>query len=81
MQPTDEPNFLGTTNTTWEGKAAYNPRDLFIAYPTKPHTYKMFGRLSDRILLATGEAVWFPLTLDMSKLWTHMCIADQSYWN
>ncbi|PPQ84428.1 hypothetical protein CVT25_011255 [Psilocybe cyanescens] len=55
--PTDEPNYLGATNTTWKGKPAYNPGDLFFPHPTKPHTYKMFGRSADQILLATGESI------------------------
>lgn len=53
----DEPPFLGIINTTWKGNQAYNPGDLFLAHPTKEYTYKMFGRSSDQILLATGETV------------------------
>lgn len=51
-----------------EGKGAYNPGDLFLAHPSKPHTYKMFGRMSDQIMLTTGLVVQFVLWL----LWNHL---------
>lgn len=56
-------NYAPVSNTEWDGRRAYNPGDLFIAHPTKPNTYKVFGRASDQIMLATGEMVKLKLFL------------------
>ncbi|PPQ73076.1 LOW QUALITY PROTEIN: hypothetical protein CVT26_014642 [Gymnopilus dilepis] len=53
----DKTTPLPLTNTTLSGEPACNSGDILMAHPTKPHTYKMFGRSSDQIMLATGEVV------------------------
>ncbi|KDR68933.1 hypothetical protein GALMADRAFT_145949 [Galerina marginata CBS 339.88] len=57
MAPTAVLNYKSISNAVWDGKLAYNPGDLLIAHPTKENTYRMFGRSSDQIMLATGEMI------------------------
>ncbi|KDR72501.1 hypothetical protein GALMADRAFT_142823 [Galerina marginata CBS 339.88] len=74
VAPTDELNYLAISNTTWKGKPAYNPGDLFVSHPIKKYTYKIFGRSSDQIMLATGETI-NPIEIE-SELSNHPLVSS-----
>ncbi len=44
-------------NTTIDGVPAYATGDLLTPHPTKPHFWKIFGRVDDQIMHSTGEKV------------------------
>ncbi|KAJ3836127.1 hypothetical protein EV361DRAFT_211914 [Lentinula raphanica] len=48
---------LSVYNTSYNEVAAYDTGDLFMKHPTKPDHYKVIGRISDQIMLSTGEVI------------------------
>ncbi|KAJ8503284.1 hypothetical protein ONZ45_g10995 [Pleurotus djamor] len=42
-------------NGKYDGMDAYYTGDLFVAHPSKPGYYKIFGRVDDQIMHSTGE--------------------------
>ncbi|KAI8996240.1 acetyl-CoA synthetase-like protein [Trametes punicea] len=50
--PSWSPNVF---NTVVDGRPAYATSDLFEEHPTKPHLYRVYGRVDDQIVLSTGE--------------------------
>ncbi|KAJ3990881.1 hypothetical protein F5050DRAFT_1813316 [Lentinula boryana] len=48
---------LSVCNMTYNGTASYDTGDLFEKHPIKPNYYKVIGRISDHIMLSTGEVI------------------------
>ena len=42
-------------NAFIDGKPAYATSDLLEQHPTKPHLFRVFGRVDDQLMLSTGE--------------------------
>ena len=42
-------------NAFIDGKPAYATSDLLEQRPTKPHLFRVFGRVDDQLMLSTGE--------------------------
>jgi len=48
---------LPVCNTTHDGQPAYDTGDIFSRHQVKDSYYKIIGRISDQIMLSTGEIV------------------------
>lgn len=50
--PYNTPNVF---NAVIDGRPAYATSDLLQVHPTKPHLFRVFGRVDDQLMLSTGE--------------------------